>query len=136
LLSKEKASVFVPGDHGGTFGGNPLACAVGVAVMNYLLDNDIVGNAQKTGVYLMAKLNELKSKYSFITDVRGKGLLLAVEFNNEIGQKILDACVENGLLVNRVKPNAIRLMPPLIIGNKEVDEAIGVLDTVFSKIGQ
>jgi acetylornithine/N-succinyldiaminopimelate aminotransferase len=134
LMSKEHASVFAPGDHGGTFGGNPLACAVGFAVMNYLLDNDIAGNAKKIGAYLMEKLKALKNKYPFITDVRGCGLLIAVEFDSEIGQNVLMTCLENGLLVNKVKPNAIRLMPPLIIGNKEVDEAIGILDKVFSGI--
>jgi acetylornithine/succinyldiaminopimelate/putrescine aminotransferase len=136
LLSKEKASVFVPGDHGGTFGGNPLACAVGVAVMNHILDNDIVGNAKKVGQYLIEKLNGLKGKYSFIKDVRGKGLLLAIEFNSEIGQMVLDSCVANGLLVNRVKPNAIRLMPPLIITQKHVDEAVNILDKVLAEIGK
>ncbi len=134
FLAKENASVFAPGEHGGTFGGNPLACAVGYAVMNYLISNDIAGNVRKVGQYLIQGLEELKKKYSFITDVRGRGLLLAVEFNSEIGQQILISCIERGLLVNKVKANAIRLMPPLIIGKKEVDEAVGILDKVFSGI--
>jgi acetylornithine/N-succinyldiaminopimelate aminotransferase len=134
LLAKEHASVFVPGDHGGTFGGNPLACAVGYAVMTHILEKDIAGNVGKVGSYLMKRLEGLKKKYSFITEVRGKGLLVAVEFNSEIGQNVLTACLENGLLVNKVKPNAIRLMPPLIIGNKDVDVAIGILDTVFAGV--
>jgi len=133
-MAKEHASVFVPGDHGGTFGGNPLACAVGYAVMTHILEKDIAGNVRKVGQYLMEGLERLKKKYSFITDVRGKGLLIAVEFNSEIGQNVLMACLENGLLVNKVKPNAIRLMPPLIIGNKDVDEAVGILDKVFSAV--
>jgi len=134
VMAKEHASVFVPGDHGGTFGGNPLACAVGYAVMTHILEKDIAGNVRKVGQYLMEGLERLKKKYSFITDVRGKGLLIAVEFNSEIGQNVLMACLENGLLVNKVKPNAIRLMPPLIIGNKDVDEAVGILDKVFSAV--
>jgi acetylornithine/N-succinyldiaminopimelate aminotransferase len=134
LLAKENASVFVPSDHGGTFGGNPLACAVGYATMKYIIDNDIAGNVRKVGQYLLEKLGGLKKKYSFITDVRGRGLLLAVEFNSDIGQQMLMACLENGLLVNKVKANAIRLMPPLIIGSKDVDDAIGILDKVFSGI--
>ncbi len=134
FLAKENASVFAPGEHGGTFGGNPLACAVGYAVMKYIIANDIAGHADRTGKYLVERLEELKKKYSFITDVRGRGLLLAIEFNSEIGQPVLMACLESGLLVNKVKANAIRLMPPLIIGNKEVDEAIAILDKVFSGI--
>jgi acetylornithine/N-succinyldiaminopimelate aminotransferase len=134
FLAKENASVFVPGDHGGTFGGNPLACAVGYAVMNYILAHDIAGNVRKVGQYLLEKLGGLKKKYPFITDIRGRGLLLAVEFSSEIGQQVLMACLENGFLVNKVKANAIRLMPPLIIGNKEVDEAVDILEKVFSGI--
>ena len=134
VLAKENASVFVPGDHGGTFGGNPLACAVGYAAMKYIIGNDIAGNVRKVGQYLTERLQGLKKKYSFITDVRGRGLLLAVEFSSDIGQQVLMACLENGLLVNKVKANAIRLMPPLVIGNKEIDEAIGILDKVFSGI--
>jgi acetylornithine/N-succinyldiaminopimelate aminotransferase len=134
LLAKEHASVFAPGDHGGTFGGNPLACAVGYAVMKYIIANDIAGNASKVGQYLMEGLQELKQKHTFITDVRGRGLLVAVEFGSEKGQEILMACLEKGLLVNKVKPNAIRLMPPLIIGNQEVDRALAILDKVFSGI--
>jgi acetylornithine/N-succinyldiaminopimelate aminotransferase len=134
FLAKEDASVFAPGEHGGTFGGNPLACAVGYAVMKYIIANDIPGHAAAVGKYLIEKLEGLKKKYSFITDVRGRGLLLAVEFDSEIGQQVLMACLENGLLVNKVKASAIRLIPPLIIGNKEVDEAIAILDKVFSGI--
>ena len=76
----------------------------------------------------------MKNKYSFITDVRGCGLLVAVEFSSDIGQSVLMACLERGLLVNKLKASAIRLIPPLIIGRKEVDEAIGILDGVFSGI--
>jgi len=134
FLAKENASVFAPGDHGGTFGGNPLACATGYAVMKYIIANDIAGHAATIGKYLIEKLEKLKKKYPFITDVRGRGLLLAVEFDKEIGQQVLMSCLEKGLLVNKVKANAIRLMPPLIIGNKEVDEAADILDKVFSGI--
>jgi acetylornithine/N-succinyldiaminopimelate aminotransferase len=136
VLAKEHCAVFTPGDHGSTFGGNPLACAVGYATMKYIIEKDIPSRADRIGKYLMEQLEELKKKYSFITDVRGRGLLLAVEFNNDIGQPVLMACLENGLLVNRVKPNAIRLMPPLIIGTPEVNEAINILDKVFSGIAK
>ena len=134
VLSKESCSVFVAGDHGSTFGGNPLACASGYATMKYVIEKDVAGNAKRIGQYLMEKLEGLKGKYSFITEVRGRGLLVAIEFNSEIGQNVLMDCLDKGLLVNKVKPNAIRLMPPLIIGRKEVDEAIGILDSVFSGI--
>lgn len=134
VLSKESCSVFDPGDHGSTFGGNPLACAVGYATMKYIIENDIPKNADRIGQYLIQKLNELKKKRSIIADVRGKGLLVAVEFIGEIGQDVLMSCLEKGLLVNKVKPNAIRLMPPLIINEKDVDKAVAILDKVLSGI--
>jgi len=134
LLAKEKASVFAPGDHNSTFGGNPVTSAAACAVLKYVVDNDIAGNVKKVGQYLMEGLAGLKKKYSFITEVRGRGFLVAIEFNSDIAQDILMACLEKGLLVNKLKPNAIRLVPPMIIGNKEVDGAIGILDQVFSGI--
>ncbi len=132
LLAKEKASVFVPGDHNATFGGNPLTSAAAYAVLKYVIENDIPARAKRTGQYLMQTLNDLKTGHPFITEVRGLGLLVAIEFTDDIGQDVLNACLEKGLLVNRVKPNAIRLIPPLIIGEKEIDQAVGILDSVFS----
>ncbi len=134
LLAKEEAAVFTLGDHNATFGGNPVTSAAAYAVLKYVLDNDIVGNASKVGQYLMAGLTALQRKYPFITDVRGRGLLLAIEFDKDIAQDVLMSCLDNGLLINRLKTNAIRLVPPLIIGNKEVDEALGILDKALSSI--
>ncbi len=134
LLAKEKCAVLTLGDHNATFGGNPLTSATAYATLKYVIEKDIPGNARKVGQYLMEKLAGLKNKYGFIVEVRGRGLLIAIEFNSEIGQQIVTACLENGLLVNKVKPNAIRLVPPLIIGTKEADEAVGILDKVFSGI--
>jgi acetylornithine/succinyldiaminopimelate/putrescine aminotransferase len=134
ILSSEKASVFASGEHGSTFGGNPLACAAGYATLKYIIDNDIAGNAGKVGQYLMQGLQDLRGKYPIITDVRGRGLLVAVEFGSDMVRSLLMACLERGLLVNRVKPNVLRLIPPLIIGPEEVDEALGILDEALSGI--
>ena len=134
FLAKEKCSVFTPGDHGSTYGSNPLMCATALAVMEYVIKNDIPGKAQKAGLYLIDGLNKLKSKYSFITDVRGRGLLAAIEFNKDMSQSIMAACVEKGLMVNNVKPNAVRIMPPLTISNKEIDEALSIFDKVFANV--
>jgi acetylornithine/N-succinyldiaminopimelate aminotransferase len=134
VLAKEKASVFTLGDHNATFGGNPVTSAAAYATLKYIIDTDIAGNVKKVGKYLLEKLQGLKKKYPFITDVRGRGLLVAIEFDTDMAQSVLMACLEKGLLVNKVKPNAIRLVPPLIIGDKEVDLATGILDAVFSGI--
>jgi 4-aminobutyrate aminotransferase-like enzyme len=102
--------------------------------MEYVIKHDIPGKAQQTGLYLIDGLNKLKSKYPFITDVRGRGLLAAIEFNQDISKSVMVACVENGLMVNNVKPNAVRIMPPLTISNKEIDAALSILDKVFAEI--
>jgi len=134
IMVKDSANVLVPGEHGSTFGGNPLVCAAAYATVKYIIENNIVENVQKVSQYFIGRLEELKSKYNFVTDVRGRGLLLAIEFDREIADDLLKACLENGLLVNRVKPNALRFMPPLIIGSAEVDEAVNILDKVLAAI--
>ncbi|MBU2536252.1 MAG: aspartate aminotransferase family protein [Chloroflexi bacterium] len=134
IMVKDSANVFAPGEHGSTYGGNPLVCAAAYATLKYIIDNNVVDNVRKVGRYFTGRLEELKNKYSFITDVRGRGLLLAIEFDHEIAADVLNSCLENGLLVNRVKPNALRFMPPLIIGNGEVDEAINILDKVLAAV--
>jgi len=134
LLAKEKAAVFTLGDHNATFGGNPVTSATAYTTLKYVLENDIVGNVHRVGQYFIEKLNDMRDKYPFITDVRGRGLLLAIEFDSDIAQDVLIGCLENGLLVNRLKPNTLRFVPPLIIGNIEVDEALRILDKVLSTI--
>jgi predicted acetylornithine/succinylornithine family transaminase len=134
LLAKDRVAVFTPGEHGSTFGGNPLACAAGYATVKFIIDSDIAGRANAVGQYLIDGLEGLKRKFQFITDVRGCGLLVAMEFSSDIAQSLVMACLDRGLLVNRLKPNALRFMPPLIIGTEEVDEALGILDSALSSV--
>jgi len=136
LLAKEKAAVFTLGDHNATFGGHPVTSAAAYATLKYVLDNDIAGNARSAGQYLMDGLKALQEKYSFITEVRGHGLLLAMEFDSDIGPDVVIGCIKNGLLINKLKPSAIRFVPPLIITNSEVDEALGILDEVLSEVAK
>ena len=134
FLTREKYAVLTLGDHNATFGGNALTSAAAYATLKYVIENDVAGNAREVGKYLIDKLEGLKSKYSFITEVRGRGLLVAVYFNKEIAKSVVMACIEKGLLINRLKPNAIRFIPPLIIRSKHVDEAVNILDSVLSGI--
>jgi len=136
LLAKERASVFEPGDHGSTFGGNPLSCAVGYATLKYILEHGVVENCRRMGNYLMSCLDSLKSKLDFIVEVRGRGLLVALEFCSDIAEGVVKACLEKGLLLNAVKPSALRFMPPLIIGEREVDEAMGILEKVLAEVSE
>ena len=134
ILAKDKASVFATGEHGSTFGGNPVACAAGYATLKYIIDQAVTENARQMGQYLAAGLRNLKKEHQFITDVRGLGLLQAMEFSDDIAQSVVTSCLDGGLLVNRLKPNAIRFMPPLIIGQEEVDEALDILGRALSSI--
>ena len=81
----------------------------------------------------MSGLEKLKAVFDFIAEVRGRGLLLALGFTGDIAEEVVLACLKEGLLVNQVKPNAVRFMPPLIITEKDVDEALDILETVFSR---
>jgi len=133
LLARERASVFVPGDHGSTFGGNPLVCAVGVATLKFIIDDDIPAKVNKMGQYFVDGLEKLKAKFSFIAEVRGRGLLLALGLTDNIAEELVLACLKEGLLVNPVKPNALRFMPPLIISEKDIDEALSILEKVMAR---
>jgi acetylornithine/N-succinyldiaminopimelate aminotransferase len=132
LLAKEKACVFVPGDHGTTYGGNPFCCAVGVAVLKHIIDNDVPGHVKKMGQHVMTGLEKLKTKYSFISDIRGIGLLIALEFNKDISEDVLYGCLDKGLLINMIKPNVLRIIPPLIIEKQDIEKGMKILDEVLS----
>jgi len=133
LLAKEGASVFAAGEHGSTFGGNPLVCAASFATLKFIIDNDVPGKARRVGQYLVSGLEKLKGKFGFIVEVRGRGLLLALGFTDDIAEEVVLSCLEEGLLVNGVKPDALRFMPPLTTTESEVDEALDILERVFSR---
>ena len=133
FLAKESACVFKPGEHGSTFGGNPLVCAAGYAVLSYIVDNHIPEHVQKAGSYLYGGLLKLADKYDVISGVRGKGLLLAVGLKEEISADLVLKCLEKGLLVNNVKPDALRLIPALVVTEKEIQKALDILDKVFKE---
>ena len=134
LLAKEKvAGCFQPGDHASTFGGNPLASAAGYAAVSILADKGFLAETAAKGQYFADKLSQLQKKYSFITDVRGKGLILGLGITVE-GKPIVDACLTRGLLINCVGSNVLRFIPPLIITEQDIDNAVKILDEVMSGI--
>ncbi len=128
IMSKNKTAVFAPGEHGTTFGGNPLACAAGYAVTKYIIEKDVAGNAGKMGQYLVTQLKNLKKQHPVITDVRGAGLLIGVEFNQDIAETVMYACLERGLVINFLKANLLRVIPPLIITRTDIDEGVKIVD--------
>ena len=135
FLAKEECSVFSLGEHGSTYGGNPLVCAAAHAALKYQIDHNIPAQAKRVGSYFLSKLGAVKQQFDLITDVRGRGLLIAVQLSQESADELLLACASRGLLVGRLKPNAVRFMPPLIITEKEVDKAVGTLKEALGEIG-
>jgi acetylornithine/N-succinyldiaminopimelate aminotransferase len=131
LLAKEKiAAAFVPGSHGSTFGGNPLACAAALATLETILDEGILEKCRKVGAYFLSRLGELKEKHPRIREVRGRGLILAVELTVP-GAEFVIQCMEKGLLINCTNGNVLRFVPPLILTRPDVDKAVGILDEVL-----
>ena len=124
FLSKEACMALEPGDHGSTFGGNALTTAAAYAGSKYLIEHNIPAHARLTGQHLLTGLQGLKTRFSFITEVRGKGLLAAMEFADNIAAQVLTHANAAGVLLNAVKPNAIRFMPPLTITTAEIDEGL------------
>jgi acetylornithine/succinyldiaminopimelate/putrescine aminotransferase len=133
FLAKDRVSVIAPGEHGSTFGGSPLMCAASLATLKFIVDNNIPQKVQKGGQYFIEGLEELKTKFDFITGIRGRGLLLALAFDDDMAEEVTLDCLKEGLLVNKLKPDAIRFAPPLIITEKDVDQALGILQIVFER---
>lgn len=117
----EIADSFEPGDHGTTFGGNPLACAAGLAVFDSLLNDSLVENAAKIGDYFFERLHSLSKNNYLITEIRGKGLMIGIQFKNDIAVDVKNMLFNKGYLVGSVGTNILRLLPPLIITKKDVD---------------
>ena len=133
LAREELAASFGPGTHGSTFGGNPLVTAAGVAVMRTILEEGILNHTEEMGEYLMGELEGLKKKFPIITDVRGIGLMIGMEISVP-GGDIVKKGLERGVLLNVAQDRVLRFVPPLIVGKKEVDEMIAVLDGILAEI--
>jgi acetylornithine/succinyldiaminopimelate/putrescine aminotransferase len=134
FLCNEKADVFTLGDHNATFGGNPLTTATAGAVLSYILENDIVSYGRRMGDYLKAGLEDLRAKHASVTEVRGRGLLLAMGLDSDAGMDVVLACLERGLLVNPLKPNAVRFMPPLTVTEEEIDQALAIVSDALTAV--
>ncbi len=135
LAKAHVADAFGPGDHGSTFGGNPLVCAAALAVLTTVTGDGLVAHAAEVGQYLTDQLVGLARKHAVITGVRGMGLLLAVELSVEAAP-VVDAARARGLLINAVRPKTLRFVPPLIVTTTEVDEAMRILDAALATVAQ
>lgn len=134
FLCKQEFSVLEPGDHGSTFGGNALTTAAGWASAKVIVDENIPAKAAKAGAYMTGKLTALKEKHPFAKEVRGMGLLIGFEMNDNRSAAVMQECEKNGLLVNSVRPNTIRFMPPLTVSNEEIDRAVEIFDRALATV--
>lgn len=126
------AHVFKPGDHGGTFGGNPLACAAVYATLTTIKSEGLVDKVAEKGEYFKNELRKLQKKYpDKVTDVRGCGLMLGMEVAGE-GKPIVESCLANNVIVNCTAGNVIRIVPPLIISKEEIDIVVAALDKALA----
>lgn len=126
LLAKDKFCVFERGDQGGTYTGQPLGMAVGLAVLNEILKTDLISHVQEMGEYIFHKLTKIQTATK-ISKFRGKGLLIGFDLPKEIGEEVVTRAMRKGLVLNAPRPNSIRLMPPLIVEKKHIDRMIDIL---------
>ncbi len=134
IASDKIAAAFSSGDHGSTFGGNPLACAAANAVLLAIEEEGLLANAKEIGNYFEKGLLVLQRKYpKLITQVRGKGLMLGAQLTLP-GRDIVNACLAKGVIINCTAGDVLRFVPPLTIGRTHVDEVLAVLDAVLSQL--
>jgi acetylornithine/N-succinyldiaminopimelate aminotransferase len=131
IAREDVADAFRPGDHATTFGGGPVPCAAAIAVLDVISSEGLVDNSARMGELLVAKLREALDGTPSVKDVRGVGLLVGVELAGEWSRDVVDACRERGLLVNNVRPDMIRLSPPLIVAAGEIERAVAILAGVL-----
>ena len=134
FLANERCAVLGLGDHGTTFGGNPLATHVGYTVLKYVIENDLPAQVARKGEYLERRLHSLADRHPMVKEVRGKGLLWAIELDRAAAEEAVLLCLEEGLLANNVKPTALRLMPSLTITEEELDRAVEIVERVLGRI--
>jgi len=133
LLAKEHiAAAFVPGSHGSTFGGNPLACAAALAALQTIFEEGVIDNSRLVGEYFLSRLVSLQEKYPVIREVRGKGLMIGVELTSP-GASLVLKCMAKGLLINCTNGNILRFVPPLIITRYDVDKAVQILEEALGE---
>jgi acetylornithine/N-succinyldiaminopimelate aminotransferase len=132
LATDSVAKAFTPGSHASTFGGNPLACAAGLAVCRALLEGHVLDHARQMGEYLVKGLSACKERHRVVREVRGLGLLQGIELDMD-GKSVVSECLARGILINATGEHVLRFLPPLIITQLEIDRLLDTLAQIFSK---
>ena len=133
ITTEKVAQALKPGDHGTTFGGNPLACAAANVVLDTVPDEKFLSHVREVGKYFKGKLIDLQKKYpEQISEVRGEGLILGLQLDRpkKSGVEIVNECLERGAIINCTAGTVLRFIPPLIVTNEQVDEVLEILDAV------
>jgi acetylornithine/N-succinyldiaminopimelate aminotransferase len=133
MAKPEVAASLVPGTHASTFGGNSLACAAGIAVIEAIEEEGLLANAEKMGAHARGKLEELAKKHSIIDHVRGMGLMIGIQLNTN-GAPIVAKCLEMGLRINCTHDTILRFMPPMNVTAEQLDQAVSILDQAIAKV--
>lgn len=132
FIVNERASIsLVPGDHGSTFGGNPLGCAVAIAILKELVEEGVIASVEEKSAYLKEKLLTLKEKYGVINEVRGMGLLIGISVEDP--KALMSACFNKGLLAVTAGADVVRLLPPLNVSKEDMDAALSILEEVLKE---
>jgi acetylornithine/N-succinyldiaminopimelate aminotransferase len=134
LVSQEVADTISFGDHGTTYGGNLLACRAALCVLDHLVGGGLLGHIARVGQHVEQRLKRLAAKHPMIKEVRGKGLMWGLELTRDAAP-VVPAALERGVVVNRTAERVIRLLPPLVITDAEIDEGLGRLDTALGAVG-
>ncbi|MDH4202759.1 MAG: aspartate aminotransferase family protein [Phycisphaerae bacterium] len=132
MARPEIAASLVPGTHASTFGGNPLACAAGIAVIEAIEQEELIDNTNKMGQYAREKLEQLKQAYPVIDHIRGKGLMLGIQLTLP-GSTIVSRCLKKGLRINCTQETVLRFMPSMTVTREEIDNAVGILDEALNE---
>jgi acetylornithine/N-succinyldiaminopimelate aminotransferase len=136
MLTGPRTDLFEPGDHGTTFGGNPIACAAGNATIKTILEENLLENAASIGDYCHSKFEAFCDKYNFIDSPRGIGLMQAVNVKHDLAPVIVQQALEHGLLMNALGTSTLRIVPPLNITKADVDEAADLLDKALADVAR
>ncbi|MFL0269072.1 aspartate aminotransferase family protein [Candidatus Clostridium radicumherbarum] len=132
FMVNDRAASLNPGDHGSTYGGNPLGCAVSLAVLNELIEGNVIASVDEKGEYLKENLLKLKDKYGVINEVKGMGLLIGISMKDP--KTFMNACFEHGLLVVTAGSDVVRLLPPLNVSKEDMDAALNIIEKVMASI--
>ncbi|GCE50084.1 acetylornithine aminotransferase/acetylornithine/N-succinyldiaminopimelate aminotransferase [Thermosporothrix hazakensis] len=134
MLTGPRTDLFTPGEHGTTFGGNPLACSAGVATLKTILEEKLIENAAQMGAYWHEHLSSLCSKYPIIDSPRGLGLMRAVHVKHELAPALVERAMAHGLLLNNPSKDTIRMIPPLTITRADLDQAAALLERALQDV--